>query len=156
MSRIYCTPKNINILSVVLTILLGASVLSGCTQVNRPVSKSVEPPSTGKAMVRGESEPAKQPTPQKSMTEQMDQCQNMMKQSLNNPNVAYDKQYIDAMIRHHQGAIQMAQDAKEKAQHPEVKQLSQSIIDTQQKEIAKLKEWRQKWYGTEPQKSARK
>ncbi|WP_303674346.1 DUF305 domain-containing protein [Vampirovibrio chlorellavorus] len=134
-------------------------MLSGCTQVNRPVSKSVEPPSTGKALVRGENEPSKQTMPQKTMAESMNQCQDLMKQSLNNPsnnpNFAYDKQYIDTLIQHHQGAIQMAEDAKQKAEHTEVRQLAEKMIETEQKEIEKLKDWRQKWYGAEPKKSAR-
>ncbi len=153
MRRICNSQKNMNILSIALTLLVISGILSGCTQVNRPASQSMEPPSTGRAMVRGGEEPAMAP---RTMTEHMNQCQDMMKQSLNNPNVPYDKQYIDTMIRHHQGAIQMAQDAKLKAQHPEVKQLSQNIIDTQQKEIEKLKDWRQQWYGKEPQKSVKR
>jgi hypothetical protein len=160
MSRIDYTPKTINLLSAVLTILLGASILSGCTEINRPVNKSMEPPSTGKALVREENAPAKETYSSQNTTEFMKQCREMMKQSLNNPlnspNFAYDKQYIDTMIQHHQGAIQMAQDARQKAQHTEVRQLAENIIETEQKEIQKLKDWRQKWYGTEPPKSVQR
>lgn len=154
MSRIYRAQKNISLLSIALTVLLVPGILSGCTQVSRPVNESTQPPSTGKAMVREKNEATKQAIQAKTMAEQMNQCQDMMKRSLNNPNVTYDKQYIDTMIQHHQGSIQMAQDAKQKAQHAEVRQLAESIIETEQKEIQKLKDWRQKWYGTESQKSA--
>lgn len=57
---------------------------------------------------------------------------------------AYDSMFIDMMIPHHQGAIQMAQDALAKAEHPEVKVLAQQIIDKQQKEIDQMKLWKSK------------
>ena len=57
---------------------------------------------------------------------------------------AYDSMFLDMMIPHHQGAIQMAQDALAKAEHPEVKVLAQQIIDKQQKEIDQMKLWKSK------------
>jgi len=51
------------------------------------------------------------------------------------------------MILHHQGGVAMAKDAVEKAKHPEVKEAAQKIIDSQEKEIAQMREWRTKWYG---------
>ena len=56
----------------------------------------------------------------------------------------YDSMFIDMMIPHHQGAIQMAQDALVKAEHQEVKTLAQQIIDEQQKEIDQMKQWKSK------------
>jgi len=50
------------------------------------------------------------------------------------------------MIPHHQGAITMAQDALSKSKRPEIKQLAQEIITSQQKEIDQMKQWRQAWY----------
>lgn len=151
--------------SAIFTMVFIGSVFSGCTKANGPGNQSMESPSTGRSMVRVEKENreqynnpqnavSRQNTVSQTPAQQMNQCQDMMRKSLDNPNMAFDKQYIDTMIRHHQGAIDMAQDAKQKAQHAEVKQLSQNIIDTQQKEIQKLKDWRQKWYGSESEKSA--
>ena len=40
----------------------------------------------------------------------------------------------------------MAQDALSKSQRPEVKQLAQNIITSQQAEIDQMKQWRQAWY----------
>jgi uncharacterized protein (DUF305 family) len=57
---------------------------------------------------------------------------------------AYDSMFIDMMIPHHQGAVQMAQDALGKAEHQEVKTLAQQIIDKQQKEIDEMKQWKSK------------
>ncbi len=54
----------------------------------------------------------------------------------------YDAMFIDMMIPHHEGAIQMSQDALVKAEHQEVKTLAKQIIDQQQKEIDQMKRWR--------------
>lgn len=56
----------------------------------------------------------------------------------------YDSMFIDMMTPHHQGAIQMAQEALTKAEHPEVKALAQQIIDKQTKEIEQMKQWKSK------------
>jgi uncharacterized protein (DUF305 family) len=59
-----------------------------------------------------------------------------------------DKRFIDAMVPHHQGAIEMARVALENAEHQEIKQLSQNIISTQQAEIEELKRIKQREFGT--------
>jgi uncharacterized protein (DUF305 family) len=46
-----------------------------------------------------------------------------------------DVMFIDMMTPHHQGALAMAEDALAKAEHPEVKQFAQAIIDAQTREI---------------------
>lgn len=58
----------------------------------------------------------------------------------------YDLRFIDAMIPHHQGAVEMATEALSKSQHPEIKKLAQDIISAQNREINELKQWRQAWY----------
>ena len=50
------------------------------------------------------------------------------------------------MIAHHRGAIDMAGPCATKAQHTEVKTLCANIISSQQKEIADMKSWRDKWF----------
>lgn len=59
----------------------------------------------------------------------------------------YDLRFIDAMIPHHQGALEMAQEALKKSQRPEIKKLAQNIIDAQNQEISQMKQWRQTWYA---------
>lgn len=59
----------------------------------------------------------------------------------------FDLRFIDAMIPHHEGAVVMAQEALEKSDRPEVKQLAQAILDAQQPEIDQMTQWRQAWYG---------
>jgi len=58
----------------------------------------------------------------------------------------FDAQFIDSMIEHHQGAIAMAQQALEQAEHPELKQMAEDIIAAQNQEIEQMTAWRQAWY----------
>jgi uncharacterized protein (DUF305 family) len=65
----------------------------------------------------------------------------------------YDLRFIDAMTPHHQGALEMAQEAKQKSKRPEIQKLADEIIKAQDKEIAQMKQWRSVWYpkaGAEP------
>jgi uncharacterized protein (DUF305 family) len=59
--------------------------------------------------------------------------------------VSYDLRWIDAMISHHQAAVTMAQEALTKAEHADIKNLAQAIIDTQSAEITQLNAWRDQW-----------
>jgi uncharacterized protein (DUF305 family) len=52
--------------------------------------------------------------------------------------------FIDMMVPHHEGAVQMSKDALTRAEHQEVKTLAQQIIDAQQKEIDQMKQWKSK------------
>lgn len=58
----------------------------------------------------------------------------------------YDLRFIDAMIPHHQGGVEMAKVALQQSQRPQIKKLANDIIKAQNKEIAELKQWRQAWY----------
>lgn len=58
----------------------------------------------------------------------------------------YDATFIDSMIIHHQGAIDMAKQALQSAEHQEIKNLATAIIAAQQTEIAEMQQWRKSWY----------
>lgn len=58
-----------------------------------------------------------------------------------------DLMFIDSMIPHHESAIDMAEVALVEAEHPEIKDLAQAIIDAQQSEIDQLRTWRNAWYA---------
>ena len=61
----------------------------------------------------------------------------------------FDRAFIAEMIVHHQGAIDMAKLAENRAKHDEVKTLSQEIIAAQEAEIAEMKRWQTEWeYST--------
>ncbi len=60
-----------------------------------------------------------------------------------------DSHFIEQMIPHHEDAITMAKLAQTKAQHPEVKELANNIIDSQGKEIIQMKDLYKAWFGKE-------
>jgi uncharacterized protein (DUF305 family) len=70
-----------------------------------------------------------------------------MQSSPNAASAPYDLQFLDTMISHHRGAVGMAGTCADKAQHAEVKTLCANIISSQQKEIADMKSWRDKWFA---------
>ncbi|HAZ47711.1 MAG TPA: DUF305 domain-containing protein [Cyanobacteria bacterium UBA11369] len=70
----------------------------------------------------------------------------MMSQNLGSADETFDRRFIDAMIPHHEGALTMAQDALKKTKRPEIKQLAQEIVTSQQKEIDQMQQWRKNWY----------
>lgn len=62
---------------------------------------------------------------------------------------SFDKKFIEEMIMHHEGAIDMAKLITTNAKHEEIKQLGVDIIATQSKEIEEMKDWYKNWgYGT--------
>jgi uncharacterized protein (DUF305 family) len=60
----------------------------------------------------------------------------------------FDLAFIDAMIPHHQGAIDMATAAGEKATQPETKALASIIVRDESRAIDQMKTWRDAWYPT--------
>ena len=59
-----------------------------------------------------------------------------------------DERFIDAMVPHHQGAIDMAQVALENAEHPEILALSEDVVSAQETEMGQLKAVKQEQFGT--------
>ena len=64
---------------------------------------------------------------------------------------SFDAQFIDMMVPHHQGAVEMATIAQQRAEHPEIKELAQAIITDQQREIEQTRSRRallpRRWIG---------
>lgn len=60
-----------------------------------------------------------------------------------------DRNFIEQMIAHHEGAIEMAKLALQKSDHPEIRQLADDIISSQTAEIKQMQSWYKQWYGTE-------
>ena len=57
----------------------------------------------------------------------------------------FDKKFLELMIEHHQGAIDMAMPAATNASHQEVKVLAKEIIAAQTQEIDNMREWQKEW-----------
>lgn len=70
----------------------------------------------------------------------------MMSGDLGDADAEFDLRFINAMIPHHEGALVMAQDVLNKSKRPEMQQLGQEIVRTQQQEIDQMKQWRKAWY----------
>jgi uncharacterized protein (DUF305 family) len=63
--------------------------------------------------------------------------------------VQSDQHFIVMMIPHHRDAVEMAELALKRAQHPEIKKLAEAIKTTQTQEIQQMKAWYKQWYGTD-------
>ena len=58
----------------------------------------------------------------------------------------FDRAFIDAMIPHHQSAIEMAKVANQESENPRIKELAQNIVSAQKGEIEQMRRWRAQWY----------
>jgi uncharacterized protein (DUF305 family) len=54
--------------------------------------------------------------------------------------------FIEAMIPHHQSAIDMATVANQESENPRIKELAENIVSAQKGEIEQMKRWREQWY----------
>ena len=63
--------------------------------------------------------------------------------------VPFDRSFIDAMVPHHRAAIDMANEAKTAGlSRPELIEVADDIIASQQREIDQMLGWRESWYGS--------
>lgn len=57
----------------------------------------------------------------------------------------FDRIFVEEMIEHHQGAIDMAEEARLYAGHEEIKNLADDIIEAQTSEIEMMRQWQKDW-----------
>lgn len=62
----------------------------------------------------------------------------------------YDLQFLDTMIVHHEGAVQMAKLIANRTSNAEMKEFGKRIVADQQKEIDQMKKWREEWFAGKP------
>lgn len=62
---------------------------------------------------------------------------------------AFDKAFIDEMIVHHEGAVEMAKQVLAVSKRPELRTLAEAIIEAQTAEIRMMQEWGKSWFGME-------
>lgn len=84
--------------------------------------------------------------PQASTDEHSQMDHNQMETS----DAPFDAQFIDGMIVHHQGAIDMSEQVLAEGEHPELLSLAEEIISAQQAEIKQMQSWRADWYPDQP------
>lgn len=59
---------------------------------------------------------------------------------------ALDRAFIEEMIIHHEGAVEMAEILLQGTTRPELIQLGNDVITAQTGEIQMMREWRQTWF----------
>jgi uncharacterized protein (DUF305 family) len=60
---------------------------------------------------------------------------------------AADQVFLDRMIRHHRGSIDMARVAAHRAEHPKLEALAEEAMAEQRAELDQMEAWRNSWYG---------
>jgi len=58
----------------------------------------------------------------------------------------YEKHFLEMMVHHHQGGVEMADLCQTKARHPELKPFCGTISSGQQKEAGVMQTWLASWY----------
>ncbi|KKS80531.1 MAG: hypothetical protein UV56_C0015G0008, partial [Candidatus Woesebacteria bacterium GW2011_GWC1_43_10b] len=58
----------------------------------------------------------------------------------------FEKAFIETMIAHHQGAIDMAKLIPSRTDKPELNKLGEDIISAQSKEIEMMEGWMEDWF----------
>lgn len=62
---------------------------------------------------------------------------------------ALDRAFLDEMIIHHEGAVDMAQVLLDGTQRPELITLANEIISAQNNEINMMKKWKTEWFDAQ-------
>jgi len=60
---------------------------------------------------------------------------------------SFDLAFIDMMIPHHEGAVEMAQKLLEDGENPQLQAMARAVISSQNAEIETMENWRQEWSG---------
>ena len=71
----------------------------------------------------------------------MEAMQTMMKNMKTKPTGKADKDFVEMMMPHHQGAIDMAKVELKYGKDPELLKMAGDIVAAQEKEIAEMKAW---------------
>lgn len=59
---------------------------------------------------------------------------------------AFDKAFLEEMIVHHEGAVEMAEALLKNTSRPELQKLGKDIITAQTGEIQMMKDWLKEWF----------
>jgi uncharacterized protein (DUF305 family) len=60
-----------------------------------------------------------------------------------------ERTFLEQMVPHHSSAVEMAEIAVKRAEHPEVRRLAQQIISSQEQEIGRMRAHHQDTFGEE-------
>lgn len=138
------------IITAVIFLVIGCIVGVGITKAmtNKATPKTSNTSSTTKT-----------PTPTNTMTHDMSSGSSSTNSQMSGTMEAmtanlkdktgseFDQAFIQGMIQHHEGAIEMANLALKNAQRQEIKDLAQEIMLAQTKEIKQMKQWQMDWFN---------
>jgi uncharacterized protein (DUF305 family) len=80
------------------------------------------------------------PTRSEEFSQEMDTAMNRMMPAMHSrPSDTVDRQFVDMMIPHHQGAIDMAVAELRYGSNPQLRRMAQEIIVEQQQQIAAMR-----------------
>jgi uncharacterized protein (DUF305 family) len=80
-------------------------------------------------------------TPEYSMAEES------MEEDLGKADKFVDQRYLDMMIAHHESAMDLARQAKDKTKRKQIKDLATMILKSEPGAIDELYEWKKDWYN---------
>jgi uncharacterized protein (DUF305 family) len=123
---------NVKIIGVVLA--SGALGFGICTAISASSEPKTDPMSHDMSTMNQEV----------SMEEQVKQLSGELDDKTRN---ALDRAFVENMIVHHEGAIEMAEKVVGQTKRPEVKALAEEIIATQGAEVETMNGWLKQWYG---------
>src|SRR6266571_3119485 len=66
----------------------------------------------------------------------------------------FEQSFLQQMIQHHRSALEMAKLVSDRTKRPELRELAEKIITTQQQEIDQMTKWLADWYKTTPKEVA--
>ena len=58
----------------------------------------------------------------------------------------FDKMFLEMMIKHHEGGVQMSELVKERSNRPELLKFAEKVIKDQTGEIEQMKGWQTAWF----------
>jgi uncharacterized protein (DUF305 family) len=63
---------------------------------------------------------------------------------------SFDIAFIEMMIPHHEGAIDMANDLLREGENPDLQNMARAIVSSQAAEIKMMRDWKKEWSGEGP------
>jgi uncharacterized protein (DUF305 family) len=134
---------NKNTLFVIIALIVG--FLAGAVTIGQMKSDHEDMSKDMSGMMHHDSENRNIPMTSKQM---MDSMSNNLS---NKTGDEFDAAFLEEMIPHHIGAIQMTQIVLKTSKRPELIKLANDIIVAQEKEISTMRGWQKSWFGIQAQ-----
>lgn len=128
--------KSLSIGLIALVVGLGGGYLLGSRGAERPAASV-----TSMGMGRGSLA-----VPTSSVTDMPGMMADMSAALRGKTGADFDKAFLDEMIVHHQGAVDMAKLVLTSSQRPELKTFANEIITAQSREIGQMQAWKGTWF----------